>query len=154
MAKRRRLPSKLSNETNMKTLMVDFDGVLHPTSADIDQFFCNAASLASTIAGYDCEIVISSSWRHHYSFQDMLEFFPASLGKSVVGTTGPPYIGKWPRYQEILNYCQANGVSDWRALDDALLEFPSPCKELILCDPNTGLAARQLTALKHWLMHD
>ena len=147
-------PSKPSDGRSIKTLMVDFDGVLHPLSADIDQFCCKASSLASTIAGYDCEIVISSSWRHHYNIQDILEFLPTSLRRSVVGTTGPSYIGKWSRYQEILNYCQVNGISDWRALDDALLEFPSPCKELILCNPNTGIDTKQLIALKQWLMHD
>ena len=136
----------------MKTLMVDFDGVLHPTSGG--QFFSRLTVLETALSGHECDIVISSSWRHHHSFQDLVKHFPDSLRRSVVGTTGPPHVGKLPRYQEILNYCQANGVRDWRALDDSFLEFPSPCKELILCNPNTGIDAKQLAALKQWLEHD
>ena len=137
---------------NLKTIFVDFDGVLHPTSGV--QFFSRLPLLETALSGYECDIVISSSWRHHHSLQDLLEHFPASLRRSVVGTTGPPHVGKLPRYQEILNYCQANGVRDWRALDDSFLEFPSPCKKLILCNPNTGIDTKQLIALKHWLTHD
>ena len=140
------------NRRSMKTLMVDFDGVLHPTSGG--QFFSRLPLLEDALSGYECDIVISSSWRYHHSLQEWVERFPETLRRSVVGTTGPPHIGKWPRYQEILNYCKANGVSDWRALDDSFLEFPSPCKELILCNPNTGIDAKQLTALKQWLVHD
>ena len=136
----------------MKTLMVDFDGVLHPTSGG--EFFSRLPLLETALSGYECEIVISSSWRHHHSLQELVEHFPASLRRSVVGVTGPPHIGKWPRHQEILNYCKANGERDWRALDDSFLEFPSPCKELILCNPNTGIDTKQLIVLKQWLMHD
>lgn len=138
----------------MKALMVDFDGVLHPTSSSVEQQFCRLALLEAAILGYECDIVISSSWRHHYSLQELKEHFPASLRRSIVATIGPEHIGKWPRYREILSYCQTNGVRDWRALDDSFLEFPSPCKELILCNPNTGIDTQQLTALKRWLMHD
>jgi hypothetical protein len=145
------LSSNFRKKSCVKTLFLDFDGVLHPTSGG--QPFSRLPLLEAALSGYECDIVISSSWRHHHSLQELVEHFPATLRRSVVGTTGPPYIGKWPRYQEILNYCQANGVRDWVALDDSFLEFPSPCKELILCNPNTGIDAKQLTALKQWLEH-
>jgi hypothetical protein len=135
----------------MKTLMIDFDGVLHPTSGG--PLFSRLSFLESGLLNFDCDIVISSSWRHHFSLQELLARFPETLRRSFVGTTGAPHVGKLPRYQECLNYCQANGVSDWRALDDSFLEFPSPCKQLILCDPNTGIDARQLAELKNWLMN-
>lgn len=138
----------------MKTLMLDFDGVLHPAGANTEQQFCRLPLLEAAVLGYECGIVISSSWRHRCSLLELTEHFPASLRRSILGTTGPAHYGKWSRYQEILNYCQAKGVRDWRALDDSFLEFPSPCKELILCNPNIGLDTEQLTALKHWLMRD
>ena len=41
--------------------------------------------------------------------------------------------------------------ADWRALDDARLEFPSPCPELIACDPRRGFRPDQAVALRTWL---
>lgn len=135
----------------VKTLLLDFDGVLHPTSATQVQLLCRLPLLEQALHGHTCEIVISSSWRHHHSFEELLQMFPAPLRGRVVAATGEPHIGKWPRYQEILNYCRLNGVRDWVALDDSFLEFPKPCKELILCNPNTGIADPQLAQLKLWL---
>ncbi len=136
----------------MKTIFLDFDGVLHPTTVDDDQMFCRVPLLTRALCGTDVEIVISSSWRHHHSYNELLEPFPEHLRKLVVGVTGEPFVGKWSRYQELLNYCKVNRVRDWRALDDSFLEFPEDCKELILCNPNTGIDSKQLTALKNWLM--
>jgi len=135
----------------MKTIFLDFDGVLHPSSATREQLLCRLPALEQSVQGHECEIVISSSWRHHHSFESLVQMFPASLRGRVVADTGESHIGKWPRYQEILNYCQINGVSDWVALDDSFLEFPKSCQELILCNPNTGLGASQIKALQSWL---
>lgn len=131
--------------------MLDFDGVLHPTTCGEEDQFCKLRMLDNTLSSFDCNIVISSSWRHHFSLSTLIENFSSTMRKSIVGTTGPPFVGKWARYQEILDYCAAHGVRDWRALDDSFLEFPNPCKELILCDPNTGLDKPQVLALKQWL---
>ena len=136
---------------HMKTLFLDFDGVLHPTTVSEDQLFCRMPLLAEALRFSDVNIVVSSSWRNHHSYNELLALFPEQLRGAVVGVTGEPYVGGWPRYQEILNSCKANGVRDWRALDDALLEFPKDCKELILCNPNTGIDAKQVDALKQWL---
>ena len=136
---------------SMKTIMVDFDGVLHPTSASAEQLFCRLPLLEMALSGYECGIVISSSWRHQYDIAQLVQHFPVSLRGSVVGATGSPHIGKWPRYHEILDYCQRHGIQEWRALDDSFLEFPSPCKELILCNPNIGIAPPQVNALEQWL---
>ena len=48
----------------MKTLMVDFDGVLHPTRGG--QFFSRLPLLETALSGHECDIVISSSWRDHH----------------------------------------------------------------------------------------
>lgn len=47
-----------------------------------------------------------------------------------------------------------NGVDSGflcRAPDDAKLEFPSPCLELIACDPRTGVGVEQAGELRRWL---
>lgn len=129
--------------------MLDFDGVLHPTTGG--ELFSRLPLLETALSGYECDIVISSSWRHHHSFEALVQMFPASLQGRVVAATGEPHIGKWSRYQEILNFCRMNRVSDWMALDDSFLEFPKLCRELILCNPNTGLEAPQIAVLLRWL---
>lgn len=135
----------------MKTIFLDFDGVLHPTSATPEQVLCRLPTLEQALHGHSCEIVISSSWRHHHSFNALLKMFSFPMRGRVAAATGEPYIGKWARYHEILNYCRLNRVTDWVALDDSFLEFPKPCKELILCNPNIGIGAPQLESLDRWL---
>jgi hypothetical protein len=69
-----------------------------------------------------------------------------------MGITGPPYVGRWPRYQEIKAYLSRHSpLAMWRALDDAWFEFPAKCPELILCDPNVGIQEPQLQLLGAWL---
>jgi len=134
-----------------KLLFLDFDGVLHPTSASSGLLFCRVPLLQQALADHCCTIVISSSWRHHHSAEQLLALFPSTLGARIVGFTGEYYVGRWPRYQEIQNYRMANGNPNWRALDDSYLEFPKACPELLLCDPNVGLGAAQAMALSKWL---
>jgi hypothetical protein len=57
------------------------------------------------------------------------------------------------RYQEIKAYLDQRGKSlaNWRALDDAVLEFPKECEQLILCNPNTGMTQVQVQAVSKWL---
>ena len=50
-----------------KLVFLDFDGVLHPTSATEWILFCRAPHLQQALANHDCGLVISSSWRHHFS---------------------------------------------------------------------------------------
>ncbi|MCF8169284.1 MAG: hypothetical protein K9K38_05530 [Rhodoferax sp.] len=136
----------------MKTIFLDFDGVLHPTTVGADQMFCRMPLLPQTFRGTDVDIVKSSSWLHHHSIVELRSFFPEQRRRAVVGVTGEPFIGKWPRYQEILNYCNVNGIRDWRALDDSFLEFPKDSKDLILCNPNTGGSETQVNMIKRWLI--
>ena len=42
-------------------------------------------------------------------------------------------------------------VAEWRAFDDAWIEFPAKCPELILCDPNMGIQEPKLQLLGAWL---
>jgi hypothetical protein len=70
----------------------------------------------------------------------------------VVGTTGDPHVGRWPRYHEIKTYlARESALADWRALDDSRIEFPTTCRELIACNPNLGIQEAQLERLREWL---
>ena len=131
---------------------MDFDGVLHPTAAQRGQLFGRVPYLLQALTGHSCGIVISSSWRHHQSVEQLRANLPRDLQVRIVGCTGECHIGKWPRYQEIQNYLMANGNPSWRALDDSFLEFPKSCPELLLCDPNVGFDMAQATSLSKWLI--
>lgn len=134
-------------------LFLDFDGVLHPASAYQTRAFCHAPTLAQCLAPYDCDIVISSSWRFSHSLDEIRSLLPRELALRVTGVTGPAYVGRHARYVEILRYLSGSRLPNgsWRALDDARWEFPTGLQNLIVCDPNAGLAARELRALERWL---
>ena len=147
-----------------KYLFLDFDGVLHPdryslTNYDPDRVFKNneifsqAPLLADLLTEYPCQIIISSSWRFTHSLEEMKEKLPKSIAKNFIGATGEAYVGPHPRYNEIKEYLISSNKSlfSWRALDDSKIEFPNGCTDLILCDPNTGIASKQIQELKKWL---
>ena len=135
-----------------KLLFLDFDGVMHSTN-DQSVFFEKADLLKKALIDTPVEIIISSSWRFQFNLNQLKKFFPREIQDKVVGVTGDPVIGKFPRYNEILNYLKFinQTLCDWRALDDFHLEFPKECENLILCSSNTGLQQKQITALKKWL---
>ena len=147
-----------------KYLFLDFDGVLHPdryslSNYDPDRVFRNneifsqAPILAALLKEYPCQVIISSSWRFTHSLDEMKEKLPKGIAKNVAGVTGDAYVGPHPRYNEIKEYLTSRNKSlfSWRALDDSKLEFPNGCTDLILCDPNTGIASKQIQELKKWL---
>ena len=134
-----------------KLLFLDFDGVLHPTHFAGEDPFNRVHLLEETLKGSNIAIVISSSWRFTHSLEKLQKLLPNSISSLVIGITGPPVIGKHPRYQEIVNFLRSYGASNWKALDDSYWEFPSPCPELIRCNPNTGFSEKQIQELSQWI---
>jgi hypothetical protein len=135
-----------------KLLFLDFDGVLHPTHFAGEDPFNRVHLLEESLAGSDLEIVISSSWRFTHSIEKLRKLLPGSISNLVIGVTGAPVIGKYPRYQEIQTFLQSHGHGNWRALDDSYWEFPTPCPELIRCNPNTGISEKQIQELRQWMI--
>lgn len=133
-------------------LFLDYDGVLHPASPPFKEFCC-AERLALSLQGLSCDIVISSSWRFHRSPSALTQGLPAALRQRVVGTTGAAYVGRWARYEEINAWRHKHSpLAPWRALDDARLEFPKGCAEVLWCNPTTGLCDRVARELRDWLV--
>jgi hypothetical protein len=82
---------------------------------------------------------------------ELIALLPAELRHRIIGATGAAHIGRWARYVEINAYLSRFGsTSTWRALDDSTFEFPPACPELIPCDPNTGVAQAELSAVRRW----
>jgi hypothetical protein len=132
--------------------MLDFDGVLHPAQGSAVPDFIHASRLDQLLAGYDCDVVISSTWREHYSFPKICAMLPDGLAARVIDTLGPDLRGPFVRYRNILAWLETRAVQpDWRALDDSESEFPECCPGLIVCDGQTGLSTVQEEELRKWL---
>jgi len=138
-----------SPQQGRKVLFLDFDGVLHVESRARETPFNRLPLLNEVASRYQFEVVISSSWRFTWTLKDLQK----SLGPElrVIGATGPAFIGKHPRANEILLYAQENRLTDWRALDDARFEFPPGFKNLVWCNPREGLTAKEIQLLETWL---
>lgn len=135
-----------------KLLFLDFDGVMHSTSASAEELFCRANLLSDLLEKHPCCVVISSSWRFNSDLDLLKKNLPEPISNLIIGKTGPPEFGRWPRYSEIKKYLKTHQpLSEWRALDDAFLEFPESCPELILCSPKHGLTEKEISQLNTWL---
>ena len=134
------------------TLFLDFDGVLHSMSGYRDEPFCRLPLLEEALVGANVDIVISSSWRFQCSLEELKDRL-GQLGPKVVGTTGDPHVGSYPRFNEILTYAETHQISSWRALDDASDEFPSNEMRVFVCNPNVGLEDLQLMQVAQWIRH-
>lgn len=138
-----------------KIIFLDYDGVLHPASTpSSQQLFSCSHFIEKVIDEKSCDIVISSSWRFHMDYEKLIANLPKKIKDCVIGSTGEPYIGQYSRYNEILDYLKASKLFNdvkWIALDDSLFEFPKNCEQLIVCNPNTGVSAKESGLLKKWL---
>lgn len=83
------------------------------------------------------KIVISSTWRLHYSLETIKKRFTPSLRNLVVGAT--PNLLANSRYHEILVYLEkCKGKENaWLAIDDETNTFPLNCP-IIQCDSQEG----------------
>ena len=134
-----------------KWLFLDFDGVLHPGLCRPLEHFGRMPVLEAALRDASVDIVVSSSWRFHLEWEELLERFPLTLRAQVRGRTGEAVTGPHARWQEIWAYRDEHAVLDWRALDDSAFEFPSNCPELILCNGAVGMAEQQVQLIRRWL---
>ena len=134
----------------MKTTFLDFDGVLHALAERVEKKFCRVYLLEELATEFSFDIVVSSTWR---LFNDIsvLKYQLKSVGERVVGVTGQSISGPFARYKEILRYVDENKVKEWRALDDAQMEFPTSETRLLSCETDKGLGNSQIILLKDWL---
>ncbi len=97
----------------------------------------------------NCKIVISSSWRELFAFEEIKALFSDDVAKKVVGVTPISTQSlQYFRYHEILDYLKQHHALDnaWIAIDDISEHFP-PNAPLVETDPNDGfddLAAEEL----------
>lgn len=156
----KRTPSARARATECaRALFLDFDGVLHPKTLETDieedeiavgtALFGWLPALVSVLRTHpDVSLVVHSTWRYTHDI-DELRGVLGVLGSRVVGATP-----RGPRLDSILWWLHMNPqFGSYRILDDDAGEFPTPPpRELILCDPRTGVAAPEaLAAIRRWL---
>ena len=129
--------------TTMVWLFLDFDGVLHPGLCDTADHFCRLPILEEVLRGHPwAHVVISSSWRHSQSTDELRKLFSHDIRPRIIGVTPPAQAGvRFGRYTEISAWLEGNNRQGdpWIALDDYAYEFPKGCPNLLLCNSGTGL---------------
>lgn len=144
----------MSEFSSGRLIFLDFDGVLHPDFSEKGDFFKFAGTLIDILANHagEVEVVISSSWRFHHDWDELLKLLPEGLRPFIRGSTPEVEPGRHQRYREILAYLAAcYDRYDWCAIDDDVLGFPKGCKELIACSGRVGFDEISAVALKKWL---
>ena len=69
-------------------LFLDFDGVTHPEPCFQDNVMCRLGLIEDVLREYPIvSIVISSSWRDHYTLDELRQHFAVDLRARVVGVT-------------------------------------------------------------------
>ena len=108
----------------------------------------------------EASVVITSTWRERYSFQELLELLRAHGGERYASR----FIGVTPimesatefvpgiRQREIEAWLTTNGASQksYLILDDIEEYFDSTCKNLYLVDGVTGLTAGDVDSVALW----
>lgn len=147
-----------------RVLFLDFDGVLHPTSAikgakpplspeqlvtGWPKTFENVPILEKLLMGFDdVSIIASTSWRIFFNDEQLGRFFP-SLSRFYGGSIGSPCMG---RAEAINNWVKANKPKDYAILDDKGENFPGYWPNLIICRSELGLLERRVQlSLLRWL---
>ena len=136
----------------LPTIFLDFDGVLHSESEVGSRPFNKLPLLEGALsqADTDFQIIISSSWRFHYTL-DELRLNLGSLRNYVVGVTPEVRAVADFRYREILEVVQPYALTDWVAIDDANYAFPEGNENLIWCNPRQGLTEVEADLVASWL---
>jgi HAD domain in Swiss Army Knife RNA repair proteins len=136
----------------MRILFLDFDGVLHPSSATShsDGWFCWLPTLFSLLDGHaDIRVVVHSSWRYEYTDPEL---------KKLLGPAGQWFAGSAPRLRRelaIQAVLQANkeALTSYLVIDDDEKEFAGSSLAVVFCGSSVGISdARVQESIAGWLV--
>lgn len=142
----------------VRTLFLDFDGVLHPE-------FCHESRHFSCLPAFehvlrqvpDCDVVITSIWRFQMPPESLRARFSPDVATRVIGVTPersqltdlPGSLLSFEREAECHAWLRANGRSalPWLAIDDRPWLYRPFCPTLFLVDGKQGLTMPVAEAL-------
>ena len=132
-------------------IMLDFDGVLHPEPATVEQLFCSLPILHEVLlARPAARVVITSDWRLKHSAEQlsgMLFSGLPELRNRFVGVTPifPEYQFEYRgREREVEAWLQSHGTTEWIALDDVAGNYTHGSPRVVLTNYRTGLVREDI----------
>lgn len=121
-------------------IYLDYDGTVgrlpYPENGDCLEHLSSLQAILRSFPRVD--VVISSSWRHTRSLEQLRQLYDEDLRNRIIGST-PWLLGK-KRVVEIRAHRRETGhTGRFLVLDDIPGEFPRHWPPLLLCDSAAGL---------------
>lgn len=143
-------------------LFLDFDGVLHPATADSDRdFFSNNHLLFNIMRGLpDASVVFSTSWKVGRNLEELTRLATRNGGESLANR----FIGITPNLEpeglqgrrdvEIRSWIEANRHGGpWLAIDDMPEMFWGDTTNLYVVNFRTGLIESDVSNIIRIVKH-
>lgn len=132
------------------TLFLDVDGVLHRRAPGAEKLTALPQLQLLMRRHPRLEVVISSSWREVFDFEDLVELFDEDLRDRIVGST--PVLEQdteFVRQHECEHWMRTHCPpgQEWVALEDEQALFQPGCPQLMLVDGSKGLQLEDLMRL-------
>ncbi len=127
-------------------LFLDFDGVLHPRTSGTCR---HLPALEQVLQRHPhVQVVVSSTWKHQNTLEDLRGWFSPHLQHRVVDVTPDVSPCAFQRQVEIQAWLDHHPAQHWLALDDEPALYRPNCPWLLLTDPTTGLTSDDLKNLE------
>lgn len=143
-------------------LFLDFDGVTHAVSAPVNELFASNYLIEGVLRLHPhVDVVFSTSWRDHYSLDELRNFFAEDLRARFIGVTPSLFKGPakrdrepdYPRQWEILCWIRDNRPgAQFVAVDDMPHWFSPGCEWLLRTEPMLGFTADDAIELDRMLV--
>lgn len=142
----------------MRTLFLDFDGVLHPEFCHESRHFSCLQFFEQVLRSTaDVDVVVSSTWRLQCSLDQLRSHFSADVAHRIIDAT-PHFVHLVDVPDSVRGYereaeCQAwlrthdRAVFPWLAIDDRSWLYRPFNRSLFLVDGKTGMTAACAQAL-------
>lgn len=152
-----------SKGATAQIIFLDFDGVMHPEFCHESDHFVHLHTFEAVMrAAPHVELVISSTWRHKRSLNELKALFSADVAARIIGATPqyaeleevPDALVGYEREAECRNWLRQQGraTQGWLAVDDRSWNFRPFNPNVFLVDGEVGLdatAAAKLAARIH-----
>lgn len=148
----------------MTVLFLDFDGVTHGEPCMEHNYMSNLHLIESVLREFpNLQIVISSTWRDHYTLDELKDMFCHDIKERIIGVTpsiknpSPTWLpGSAPDHErqwEIETWMKANRPwgTPWLAIDDRPYWFQETCKDLLITNSKFGFHPDQQDTLRQML---